>query len=62
MKTLMLIVIMCSLSGCGLLTANPGRYTYPYPDPHPCVYPCESTDDTAHTNTGHRVYRVKDAD
>jgi hypothetical protein len=39
MKKLIRLVLLLSCSGCALLAANPGPYTYPYPDPHPCVYP-----------------------
>jgi hypothetical protein len=52
MKKLLLLIVMFSCSGCGLLAANPGRYSYPYPEPHPCVYPCQQDDD------GHYIYHT----
>ena len=52
MKKLILLVLLLSCSGCGLLAANPGRYSYPYPEPHPCVYPCQQDKD------GHIIYHT----
>jgi hypothetical protein len=56
MKKLMLLVLLLSCSGCGLLAANPGRYSYPYPEPHPCEYPCQQDDD------GHIIYHTDHSD
>jgi len=52
MKKVFLLILMVSCSGCALLNANPRRYTYPYPEPHPCVYPCEQDKD------GHIIYHT----
>jgi hypothetical protein len=52
MKKLILLVLLLSCSGCALLAANPGRYSYPYPEPHPCVYPCQQDKD------GHIIYHT----
>jgi hypothetical protein len=53
MKKVFLLILLVSCSGCALLAANPQKYTYPYPDPHPCVYPCE------HDNEGHIIYHTE---
>ena len=56
-KLFLFILLAIGLTGCSgliaLLGANPARYTAPYPNPHPCYYPCEEDAD------GYRVYRVK---
>jgi hypothetical protein len=52
MKKLFLLILLVFCSGCALLNANPRGYTYPYPEPHPCVYPCEQDAD------GHIIYHT----
>jgi len=54
MKKLLLLIVVVSCSGCALLAANPRGYTYPYPDPHPCVYPCQQDND------GHYIYHTNE--
>jgi hypothetical protein len=56
-KILFLIVLAVFCNGCmGLLMANPRVNNYPYPTPHPCVYPCQTDDD------GHIIYRTEHPD